>query len=151
MKHFIHVIRMWYHNLALLSHHIIHVVSCLIKSHEYHIRQYHITLHHIVGLHWTSVSQDAVSSVSHHVVTQCVIMTLRTSNYKWFDNEVQYNISFVGRCGAVGSTLAFGSIGHGLESWAAYFHITAIVHQLSASRDHWRSNYQIIERILIHC
>jgi len=36
-----------------------------------------------------------------------------------------------GRCGVVGSTLAFGSIGHGFESGTAYFHI--MVHQPSAS------------------
>jgi len=37
----------------------------------------------------------------------------------------------VGRWGVVGSTLAFGSIGHGFESDTAYFHI--MVHQPSAS------------------
>jgi len=35
------------------------------------------------------------------------------------------------RCGVVGSTLAFGSIGHGFDPSIAYFLI--IVHQPSAS------------------
>jgi len=33
----------------------------------------------------------------------------------------------VRRCGVVGSTLAFGSIGHGSNSSTAYFHIIAEV------------------------
>jgi len=31
-------------------------------------------------------------------------------------HAVYYNTQYHGRCGVVGSTLAFGSIGHGLES-----------------------------------
>jgi len=46
---------------------------------------------------------------------------------------VENNIEDVGRCGVVGSTLAFGSIGHvmGSNPSTAYFHI--MVHQPAAS------------------
>jgi len=49
----------------------------------------------------------------------------------------------LGRCGVMGSTLAFGSIGHGFKSEHTYFH--TIVHQPSASWDHWRSAHWTIQ------